>query len=171
MRRSFASVLRLGADLFSTIDSVKRREDILHRTDILRDQLGKTIAALRSMNGAVQYEFGSERNKHIETGDMILRSALTSAALFWNQLAVLHSVEDSHFLREPGLLTMRATLAEHMRAMADAIEHNSPIPIDPCCNFIDPALLTDPRYSDYARNTEARYDELQHFTSILSQQK
>ena len=171
MRSSFVSVLRLGADLFTMIDSAKRRADILHQTDILRDQLGKSIAALRSMNGSVQYEFGPERSRHIETGDMILRSALTSAALFWNQLAVLHNAEDSHYLHEPKLRLMRATLSEHMRTMADAIEHNSQIPIDPCCNFIDPALLADPRYRDYARNTEARYDELQNFTAMLSLQK
>jgi len=171
MRRSLVSVLRLGADLFTTIDSVQRREGILHHTDVLRDQLGKTLAGLRSMNGAVKYEFGRDRNHHIETGDMILRSALTAAALFWNQLAVLHSTDDSHYLHEPGLSQMRAKLADNMRTMADAIEHNSPISIDPCCNFIDPALLADPRYSEYARNTEERYDELQHFTAILSLQK
>ncbi|WP_348267149.1 FUSC family protein [Edaphobacter sp. DSM 109919] len=171
MRSSFVSVLRLGADLFTAIDSGKPRPDILHQADILRDRLGKAVAGLRSMNGAVQYEFGAERSRHIETGDMILRSALTSAALLWNQLAVLHSAEDSHYLHEPGLRTMRATLADHMRMMADAIEHNSQIPIEPCCNFVDHALLDDPRYSDYARNTEARYDELQNFTAMLSLQK
>jgi multidrug resistance protein MdtO len=126
---------------------------------------------LRSMNGSVQYEFGQDRSQQIETGDMILRSALTCAAMIWNQLAVLHSTEDSDYLHEPGLKTMRATLAEHIVTMAAAIEQHSPIPIDPCCNFVDPALLNNNRYGEYARNTESRYDELQHFTAMLSLQK
>ncbi len=171
MRRSFVSVLRIGADLFKTIDTMERREDMLRHTDILRDQLGKTVAGIRSMNGAVQYEFGADRSRHIEIGDMILRSALTSAALLWNQLAVLHNVADSHYLHEPGLRQMRARIADHMLMMAESIERNVTIPLDPCCNFMDPALLTDERYGEYVRITEARYDELQHFTAILSLQK
>ena len=51
-----------------------------------------------------------------------------------------------------------------------AIEQHVPISIDPCCNYVDPMLLSDNRYGEYARNTESRYDELQHFTAMLSLQ-
>jgi multidrug resistance protein MdtO len=168
MRRSFVSVLRLGVDLLTSIDRSDRREDVLHHTDILRDQVGKAVAAVRTMNGSVPYEFGANRDQHIQTGDMILRATLTSGALFWNQLAVLHNEEDSDYLTNPGLAEMRRNLAARMNTMADAAERNAAVPVEPTDNLVEPELLTDPRYGEYARNTIARYEELQNFTAILS---
>jgi multidrug resistance protein MdtO len=170
MRQGLASVLRLGADLFATIDSKEEHADVLRHADILRDQLGKTVAGLRSMNGAVPYEFGLDRERHIQTGDMILRATLTAAALFWNQLAVLHNEEDLDYLTNSGLHEMRLRLSEHMSAMADALSQRSAITVEQAEQFVDPAVFSDPRYGEYARNTAARYSELQNFTAMLSLQ-
>ena len=168
MRRSFVSVLRLGVDLLTSMDCSDRREDILRHTDILRDQVGKVVAGVRTMNGSVPYEFAAGRERQIQTGDMILRATLTSGALFWNQLAVLHSEEDRDYLTNPGLAEMRRHLAARMKTMADATERNAVTPVEPVDGLVEPALLNDPRFGEYARNTIARYEELQNFTAILS---
>jgi len=168
MRRTFVSVLRLGADLMTSIDCADQREDVLRHTDVLRDQVGKAVADIRSMNGSVPYEFGANREQQIQIGDMILRATLTCGALFWNQLAILHNEEDSDYLTDPGLCDMRYKLAGHIDAMANAVERNSAIPLEAPESIVKPALLADPRYGEYARITAARYQELQNLTAILS---
>jgi multidrug resistance protein MdtO len=170
MRRTFLSLLRIGSDLLTSIDCTEPREDTLRHTDILRDQVGKVVAGVRSMNGSVPYEFGADRERQILTGDMIMRATLTCGALFWNQLAVLHNPEDSDYLTNPGLRDMRHKIAEHMTTLANAVECNIEVPIEPIATFIDPALFADPRHGEYARNTAARYEELQNLTAILTHQ-
>jgi multidrug resistance protein MdtO len=164
------SILRLGTGLLTSIDCSDPREDTLRHADILRDQLGKTVAGVRSMNGSVPYEFGADRERQILTGDMIMRATLTCGALFWNQLAVLHNEADSDYLTDPSLRDMRHKIAEHMSTLANAVECNIVIPIEPVATFIDPTLFADPRHGEYARNTAARYEELQNLTAILSHQ-
>jgi multidrug resistance protein MdtO len=168
MRRSFVSILRLGADLLRSMDCSDRREDILRHTDILRDQVGKAVAGVRTMNGSVPYEYGAGREQQIQTGDMIMRATLTSGALFWNQLAVLHNEEDSDYLTNPGLVEMRRKLAARINTMADAAERKAAVAVEPTGGLVDPALLADPRFGDYARNTVERFEELENFTAILS---
>ena len=53
--------------------------------DALRDQVGKTVAAIRTMNDTVEYEFGVDREPHIHLSQTILRAGLPLSRLFWNQ--------------------------------------------------------------------------------------
>jgi multidrug resistance protein MdtO len=168
MRRSLASVLRLGAKLFASIDSSEQHDEVLRQADLLRDQLGKTVAALRSMNDSVPYEFGRDREEHMQTGDLILRATVTAVALFWNQLAALHNESDRDYLNNPALRDMRRRLAEHMELMADAVPRKAIIQVEHPISFLDPKLLEDPLYGDYAANIAARYEELQTYTATLS---
>jgi len=170
MRRAYASVLRIGADLFTTLDSTGDRTEILRHTDILRDRLGKNVQGLRSMNTSVPYEFGPARDRHIQMGDMILRATLTAAAIFWNQLALLHNEADADYLAKPELQAMREKLALDMNTLADAAVNQSPVTVNPTSAFIDAPFLTDPRYGEYTRNTLARFEELETFTASFSQQ-
>jgi len=170
MRRAFASVLRIGADLLTSLDSTGDRTEVLRHTDILRDRLGKSVQNLRSMNTSVPYEFGLAREQHIQTGDMILRATLTAAAIFWNQLTLLHNEADADYLTKPELQAMRRKLAVDMNTLADAAVKQSLVTINPSSAFIDAPFLTDPRYGEYARNTLARFEELETFTASFSQQ-
>ncbi len=167
MRRQLATILNNEASLLRLMVSNEDHQELVQRADILRDQVGKTVATLRSMNDAVDYEFGVDREMHVRSGEMILRTAVTAGALFWNQFAVLHSEEDKDFLVEPALIQMRQRLADSIDAMAQAIVQKTDISITHVENLVESAILESPRYGEYSHNTVARFEELQSFTSML----
>jgi multidrug resistance protein MdtO len=167
MRRQLATVLNNEASLFRLMNSNEDHNELVQRADILRDQVGKTVATLRSMNDAVDYEFGVDRERHVRSGEMILRAAVTAGALFWNQFAVLHSEEDKDFLVEPALIQMRQRLADNIDAMAQAIIQKTDISITDIENLVGSGILESARYGEYSHNTVARFEELQSFTSML----
>lgn len=167
MRRQLATVFNNEASLLRLMDSTERYEELLERADVLRDQVGKTVASLRSMNDAVDYEFGVDREQHVRSSEMILRASLTAGALFWNQFAILHSDGDKDFLAEPALIQMRHRLADRIEAMADAVVKKTEFLMTPAESFVDSAMLESARYGEYSHNTIARFQELQSFTSML----
>ena len=170
MRQTLASLLRSGATLFESVETTKSHIELLREMDVLRDGVGKNIANLRTLNEAVEYEFGQDIEAHIHSGQMILRAGITAGALFWNQLAMLHSETDIGFATEPRLTELRRKLGEHLDVMADAVVQKTTFPPEYAATLASSDLLEDPRYGEYARNTVARYEELQAFTSALSLQ-
>jgi multidrug resistance protein MdtO len=173
MRRTFAVVLRSGADLFESIETTEHHSELLQQTETLRDRVGKNIAALRTLKETVEYDFGQDRDMQIRSSEMILRGAITAAALIWNQLAVLHSLHsetDMGFATEPRLMELRRKLAMHLDAMADAVVQKTTFSPEYPATLMTSELLEDPHYGEYARNTVARYEELQAFVSALSLQ-
>jgi multidrug resistance protein MdtO len=167
MRRQLATVLSSNASLLRLMNSTERHDELVERADALRDRVGKTVAALRSMNDAVDYEFGVDREEHVHTSVMILRTSLTAGGIFWNQFAILHSEEDKDFLVEPALVQMRQKLAENIDAMAAAVVQKNDLPTIPAEDFAGLDILESPRYGEYSSNTIARFEELQAFTSML----
>jgi multidrug resistance protein MdtO len=168
MRQTLSTVLRSGATLFESVQTVKQHSELLRQMDALRDRVGKNIAALRTLNETVEYEFGLDRELHVLSSEMILRAGITAAALFWNQLAVLHSETDIGFATEPRLTELRQKLGERLDAMADAVVQKTTFSPEYAATLTTTDLLEDPHYGEYARNTVARYEELQAFTSALS---
>jgi multidrug resistance protein MdtO len=160
MRRTLASVLRNGANLFR-LDNPVEYDELLRQADTLRDRAGKDIAALRTMNEAVEYEFGIGREQQIYTGDLLLRAAIITAALFWNQLTVLHTEQDEDFLSDPGLIEMRRKIAEQLDAIANAVVQKTDFPVAHVASLLPHAMLMNPRYGEYTHNIVARYEELQ----------
>ncbi len=175
MRRGLASLLHLGADLFTTLNTphegAVRRQELLHHADILRDRLGATIANLRSANGSVPYDFGPDREAHLLTGDRIIRAAVTSAALFWNQLVILHRAEDEDFLTDANLKEMRQKLATQLSSLADAVSQTGAIPMQGGEVLLTQAILENPRYAEYATNTARRFEELRNFAATLGEHR
>ena len=171
MRRGLSTLLRLGSSLFTALnlcgEDAEKRQEVLHQADILRDRLGATVAGLRSANTSVPYEFGANREEHIQTGDMVLRAAITSAALFWNQLAVLHNAQDADFLSSPDLQEMRRKLATQLTTMAEAVVQSGQCPMKDAQSLLTPAILANSRYAEYAKNTADRFEELQSLTAVL----
>ena len=107
MRRALVGILKGESRLLRVFESRAPHKVRLQQVDGLRDQLGKTVAGLRTMNDTILYEFGVDREKHAREGKSILRVALKAVPFFWNQLAVLHHEQDRDFLVEPGLIEMR----------------------------------------------------------------
>jgi multidrug resistance protein MdtO len=168
MRQGLAGILKTVASFLRLIEPRADQADLLLQADALRDQVGKTVVALRSMGDSVDYEFGVDRERHVRTSDMILRTSLTAGTLFWNQFAVLYNEEDKDFLAEPNLIEMRRKLAEYMDGLAEGVvKKTAPVTI-PSNGFLAPAMLNDPRYGEYFRNTIARFEELRSYAVMLS---
>jgi multidrug resistance protein MdtO len=163
MRHSLAVVLRDGAKLFRLPEAVPRRANVFKEADALRDQVGKTVAAIRTMNDTVEYEFGVDREPHIHLSQTILRAALTAVALFWNQTVFLHNKRDRDLLNEPRLVELRHKLAAGMDAMAAAVEQTKAFVMPDQPQFVDPSLFTNPRYKEYVQNALTRFRELQDY--------
>jgi multidrug resistance protein MdtO len=161
MRRALASALRNASGLLQLSQNCREHATLLRQADILRDQFGKTIASLQTLNDTVKYEFGVDRELHISQSETILRASLAAVALFWNEMVVLHTPEDYGFLDETGLIEMRRIVAERLNAMADAVTLEIPIPVADAAISISPAVLESPRYGEYAQNLLSRYEELQ----------
>ena len=173
MRRGLASLLGFGSDLLTTLNrsdaDAETHQEILRQADIFRDRVGAIVAGIRSANGAVPYEFGTtNRDEQIQLGDEILRAAIASAALFWNQLAVLHNTEDTNYLLDPDLQEMRRKIAAQLVIMADAVRQAAPVPFRNVQPLLTPAILAHPRYAEYAKNTVDRFEDLENFTAVLS---
>ncbi len=167
MRRSFASLLRLCAEVLTVSDSADTRQGILRHADILRDRVGKTVAGLRSSNGAIPYDFGADRERHIQEGDAILRATLTAAALFWNEVAVLHTVTQD-MGAEAAHIALRRNLAGRLIALAESITQNKATPVQEALSPLEPELQFDLRHREYVQHVIARYEELAKFTAALS---
>ena len=168
MRRAFVGILRGEARLLRIFESSAPHGVRLRQVDGLRDQIGKTIAGLRTMNDTILYEFGVDREAHSRQGESILRAALKAVPFFWNQLAVLHNEQDRDFLAEPGLIEMRRRIAVQLDAMSDAVTRETKFTLVDPATLVDPSLLTNPRYGEYARNTVAAHEELQTGVAALS---
>jgi multidrug resistance protein MdtO len=168
MRSSLATIIRGEASFLRLPQTARDHDDLVHQSDALRDQLGKVVAAIRSMNDTIDYEFGVDRKLHTYTGQTILRAAMVAVASFWNQFAVLHSKDDHDFFTEPDLSHMRTVMAEGMDMMAESVTKKSSCPPLKAEGLVTPELLAaHPRYRDYVQNAIARYDELQNLVAQL----
>jgi multidrug resistance protein MdtO len=168
MRQGLAGILKTVASFLRLIEPRPNQTDLLQQADALRDQVGKTVVALRSMNDSVDYEFGVDREQHVRTSEMILRTSLTAGTLFWNQFAVLYSEEDKDFLTEPDLIEMRRRLAESIDELAEGVVKKTALVTVPATALLPPAMVNDPRYGEYSRNTIARFEELHAYALMLS---
>jgi multidrug resistance protein MdtO len=168
MRRDLASVLRGDASLLQLGDASQPRSEKLRQANALRDQVGKTVAGLRTMNDAVEYEFGVNRELHLHSSQTILRAAFSAVAMFWNQFVVFHSAEDEDFLRDPRLIEMRRAFATELNTMAEAVAQKTTYKPALASSFSDGTILDHPRYGEYVRNTVNRFRDLQGIVSSLN---
>ena len=170
MRTTLATLLRAGANFLRLPQTARDFPDLFRQAEGIRDQMGKKVADIRSMNDTIDYEFGVDRKLHGLAGQTILRAALALVAFFWNQFSVLHSEKDHDFLTEPDLQQLRTTLAESMDAMAQAVVQKTDLATLRPADLIAPGLFTHPRYQEYVQNSIARFDELQHLVVQLRTQ-
>ena len=167
VRSALALILRDGAKLFRIPETAKRHDSIFEDADVLRDRVGKTVAALRTMNDVVEYEFGVDRESHIQLSRGVLRAALSAVALFWNQTVFLRNKRDRDLLNEPRMVELRHNLATAMDAMADALAHAKAFSASDPSQFAAPGLFADPKSKEYAQNTLARFRELQNYVQQI----
>src|SRR5271166_2292158 len=170
MREALASALRDASGLFRLCKDGRRYRALLHRADILREDFGKTIANLQTLNDTMKYEFGKDRELYVRQSETMLRASLAAVALFWNELVVLNTPEDDDFFRDPELIEMRQIIAEHLEVMANALVRSLPVPVASPTLSVRPELVGSPRFGEYVRNALSRLEEVSNVINELDLQ-
>jgi multidrug resistance protein MdtO len=167
MRQALARILRGEAQLFGLAGSSIDSGDLASRTDALRHSVSATIAEIRMLHEALLYEFGADHEDHKAAGQTILRAALSSGALFWNELAVLERNQDRDLRSNPALLTIRSTLAGRLHALAESMAQNKQI--EPLAGQTFPVAeqLPEAREAEYANTMISRYRDMESILSTL----
>jgi multidrug resistance protein MdtO len=168
MLRGLGSVLQSGASLFHLGEGGNLHQEEVRQANALRDQIGKTVAELRTLNDAAEYEFGVELDKQRRASQAVLRTAFSAVAMFWNQLVAVTTEEDD-VLREPKLVEMRVAFAAELNSMAEAVTRNNPSLLQiPGSKLSGSAVFDDPRYREYAQTIVKRFGEVQEAVSRLN---
>jgi len=168
MRRKLDSVVRNTAMLFTLGTAQQLLDEDLRHAEALRNQVGKTVAELRTLNDAAEFEFGSDRQHQTDTGHVILRAAFAAAAMFWNELAFLRTIEDEESFNEPGLIEMRRGLAAELNRMSESMAHDDTYGPATVFGLFRPDILEQSRYSDYVQTTRDRFYEVASRISDLN---
>ena len=168
MRQALARVLRGQAQLFKIAGSAIETEGLASRIDALRHSVSTTIVEIRTLHEAVLYEFGMDHEAHKVVGETILRAALSSGALFWNELAVLERSEDRDLRNNPRLMEVRSTLSTHLDDLAESVEKNRPIESRVAEGLVElQRLLRDPREAEYVSTMISRYKDMESILETL----
>ena len=161
MRQALASVLRQEAQMLSVNATQVQSSDLSSRIDGLRHHVSAGIAEIRNLREALLYEFGVNHEAHKAAGETVLRAALASGSLFWNELAVLERNQNRDPATHEKMLKIRETLAKKLETIADAVVERKPIiplretPLD------TGSFPPDSREAQYANIIVARYREVE----------
>ena len=161
MRQALASVLQGEAQLLSLSGTEVQSPDLGSRIDGLRHDVSARITEIRNLREAVLYEFGVDHEGHKAAGETMLRAALTSGSLFWNELAVLERTQDRDLVTTQGLLRIRSVLAKRLETMAVAVVDQRPIAPLRETPLETEHLPPDSREAEYANTMVSRYKEVE----------
>jgi multidrug resistance protein MdtO len=65
---------------------------------------------------------------------------------------------------------MRRKLADHLNSMADSVDRQEAFSLHDAAGLVNPSLLDSEHYGEYARNTIARYGDLQNTAATISRE-
>ena len=116
---------------------------------------------------AVLYEFGVDHETHKTAGETILRAALRSGALFWNELTVVERNQDPDLRTSPQLLTVRSALSSGLDALAESVAKNRRIEPRAAERLAELQRLLDPREAAYASTMMSRYRDIESVLATL----
>ena len=167
MRSALSSILQSEAKFLRLTLLGTRSDELVRRAGALRDEVGKAVASMRTLNDTVEYEFGVDIAQHRKSSETALAAALTSVAFFWNQFAVLHRLEDYDFVTQPKLMEMRKRMAEGLEKMSLSVTEKTDYEEEFPADVLDTKILTSSRYGEYARNSVDRYEELERMVKKL----
>ncbi len=166
MRTALADLLSSEARFLRLSKASNSPLELQRDADQLRDQIGKSVAGIRTMNDVVIYEFGTDHEEQLRSGKVILQVALSSVAFFWNQFAALHNPQAREFLAQPQLSEMRHRMADRLDALASSVRQKT-LPHIEHAVTLDASLLANPLYGEYARNSIDRFHELESLVTDL----
>ncbi len=165
MRTVVASVLTDASQVISIVDSGLSHADNLRESDRLRDRLGKQLSTVRTLNDAVEYEFGVDRDRHLRAGRILMEISMTAIALVWSHATLIHREEPGGSVSRPAFVKLRQSVAQGLLLMAEALRE-----IPYALNAVTIPDLEDAAGAtpEYARNTVARFHELQSLALTLN---
>jgi multidrug resistance protein MdtO len=161
MRQALASVLHGEAQLLSVSGTEVRARELDTRIDGLRNQVSAKIAEIRSLHEAVLYEFGVDHEGHKVTGETVLRAALTSGPLFWNELAMLERTQGRGMLTSEELLSIRRAVAKQLETIAAAVVEEKPVERLAEADSDGEHFPDGAREAEYAKTLLSRYKEVE----------
>ena len=167
MRQALASVLRGEAQLLSVAGMGMQPADLRSRIDGLRHQVSAKIIEIRGLHEAVLYEFGVDHETHKAAGEIVLRAALSSGSLFWNELAVLERKQDQDLVTGKELLRIRWVLAKGLETLADAVLEHKPIAALRETALEIQHFPQGSREEEYANSMLSRYREIESILQDL----
>jgi len=167
MRQALARVLRGEARLLEVAGSAIDSGDLVSRIDALRHSVSGTIVEIRMLREAVLYEFGVDHEVHKAAGETILRAALSSGALFWNELTVLERNQDPDLRTSPQLLTVRSALSSGLDALAESVAKNRRIEPSAAERLAELQRSLDARDAAYASTMMSRYRDIESILATL----
>ena len=161
MRQALAAVLRGEAQLLCVSGTDVQSPNLGSRIDGLRHDVSARIAELRNLQEAVLYEFGVGHEGHKAVGETMVRAALTSSSLFWNELAMLERTQDRYLFTDEELAKIRGAVATRLETMAEAVVEQKPV--EP---FREPGLGGEhfppgAREAQYANTLLSRYKQVE----------
>jgi multidrug resistance protein MdtO len=165
MRNVVASVLTDASQVISIVDSGISHADNLRESDRLRDRLGKQLFTVRMLNDAVEYEFGVDRDRHLRTGRILMEISMTAIALVWSHATLIHREEPGGWVSRPAFVKLRQSVAQGLLLMAEALREIPSAPNAVTIPDLEDAAGATP---EYARNTVARFHELQSLALTLN---
>jgi multidrug resistance protein MdtO len=165
MRIVVASVLTDASQVIGIVDSSLSHADNLKESDRLRDRLGKQLSTVRTLNDAVEYEFGVDRDRHLRAGRILMEISMTAIALVWSHATLIDREEPGGSVSRPALVKLRQSVAQGLLLMAEALKE-----IPYALNAVAIPDLEDAAGAtpEYARNTVARFRELQSLALTLN---
>ena len=168
MRLALARILHGEARLLKFVGSGIGPGELAPHIAALRHAGSADIEEIRTLHEAVLYEFGTEHEGHKAAGETILRAALSSGALLWNELAVLERRQDGDLRTSPRLLEIRTTLAGGLETLAQSVTESKAIlpslqeSTFPTTNFLES------REAEYAETMMSRYRDIESILATLS---
>jgi multidrug resistance protein MdtO len=165
MRNVVASVLTDASQVIGIVDNGLSHADNLSESDWLRDRLGKQLSTVRTLNDAVEYEFGVDRDRHLRAGRILMEISMTAVALVWSHATLIDSDEPGGSVSRPAFVKLRQSVAQRLLLMAEALRE-----IPYALNAVAIPDLEDAAGAtpEYARNTVARFHELRSLALTLN---
>jgi len=161
MRQALASILRGEAQLLCVSSKEVPSPEFGSRIDGLRDHVSARIAEMRDLQEAVLYEFGVDHEGHKAAGEVMLRAALTSGSLFWNELVVLERRQDRDLLEAEELGSIRRVIAKKLDEMAQAVVEEKPVEPLQGTSLNTEHSPADARKAEYINTLLSRYREVE----------
>lgn len=167
MRKVLASILRDAAQVVTLVDGPMAAGEIEAESKKLYTRLRLQIGNLRTLQEATLYEFGTEHNAMVRTGNTILGFATGLIGLLWNQAVLLHQDPMSDLGKDPASMCLREAIARQFSDRAAQMLSNPAMQITASHKTQALEAIPGLRQNQYVHSTLAQYNEIGNWADVL----